>query len=34
MALAAAGVEFEFEVVEPEQMKSDLQGFHFAQVPR
>lgn len=34
MALAAAGVEFEFEVVDPEQMKSDLQGFHFAQVPR
>lgn len=34
MALAAAGVEFEFEVVDPEQMKSDLQGFNFTQVPR
>jgi hypothetical protein len=34
MALAAAGVEFDFEVVDPEQLKSDLQGFHFAQVPR
>ncbi len=34
MALAAAGVEFDFEVVDTEQMKSDLQGFHFAQVPR
>lgn len=34
LALAAAGVDFEFEEVDKEELKSNLQAFHFAQVPR
>ena len=34
MALAAAGVEFDFEEVDTQQLKSNVQAFHFGQVPR
>lgn len=34
MALAAAGVDFEQEVAEGCEVKRDLGGFHFGQVPR
>ncbi len=34
MTLAAAGVEFDFEEAQTSEMKSDLENYHFAQVPR
>ncbi len=34
LALAAAGVEFEFEPVKYEEMKKDLAHYKFGQVPR
>ena len=34
IALAAKGVEFDVKPVDYQQMKSDLQQFPFAQVPR